>query len=213
MIIKNKKKFGYVESLKTCEQKNKNTELSSYVVTEQSLTMIDDGLFCFCCGQNLGSYHKNDCDRICKDVKIRAAVEYYILVPGSWGEDEIKEYASLITGGLYFNYKLIFEKILKLNAPYPVNNMSGEVVNDCRYCANWRNDSRVDDCGYLCKNVTIGAIMELGFTVPSIWENKAIAEYAELEALNLGLRNFKFKKVVEEHPVYFDEDFCVRVFK
>lgn len=121
-------------------------------MTEKSVFVCDDGLICSYCEQGLGSYHKKDCDHICKDVKIRAAIEYTINVPGIWSEDEIKTYAS--TGDRRSNFfdkrKLESSEVGKL---YFNGNISSDNDVFCSWCASWRGISRREDCDHICKDV------------------------------------------------------------
>ena len=74
-------------------------ENSIYTVTEKAMRSSSENCACFYCGQEIGKNHKQDCELVCKKVKIKASVEYYITVPSTWGGDEVENYRKNIECG------------------------------------------------------------------------------------------------------------------
>ena len=206
-------KKRYNRALELQKQKPKdrdenNPELSRYEVTEKSVLVCDDGLICSYCEQGLGSYHKNDCDHICKDVKIRAAIEYDINVPGTWSENDVKMYDSF-EGKIYNIFdKVELEKIINISEPCCSAMMSTDDDVFCSWCASWRGKSRRENCDHIWKDVTVRSIVEYTITVPSTWKEDEVEVYAELEGHRMGLFDYlELEKVLEVSKTYFDEEF------
>ncbi|MBV5327065.1 MAG: hypothetical protein JZU65_05415, partial [Chlorobium sp.] len=60
--------------------------------TERSMRQSSEDCTCFYCEQKVGEKHTQDCELVCKKVKVRAAIEYYITVPSIWGKEEVEYY-------------------------------------------------------------------------------------------------------------------------
>ena len=61
-----------------------------FKVTKKAMRPVSIKKECFYCQQPIGSYHKNDCVLIQKDVIIRAVIEYKIQVPNDWDKEMIE---------------------------------------------------------------------------------------------------------------------------
>lgn len=208
-------KEEYNRALELQKQKPKdrdenNPELSRYEVTEKSVVVCGDGLICYYCDQGLGSYHKNDCDHICKDVKIRVAVEYTTDVPALWSENKIRKYNFLNGESGYTFYRAETPKILIIGEPYFTRHTHDDGSGDvsCYWCSHWRGNLRVENCDHMCKNVRIREVVEYTITVPSTWREDEVETYAELEGHRMGLfDSLELEKVIEVSQTYFDEEF------
>ena len=208
-------KERYNRALELQKQKPKdrdenNPELSRYEVTEKSVLVCDDGLICSYCEQGLGSYHKKKCDHICKDVFLRAAIEYTTDVPALWSEDKIRKYNFLKDESCFVFRRVGTLKILNIGEPYFSGHTDGDGSGDvsCYWCSHWRGNLRIENCNHICKDVKIREVVEYIITVPSTWKEDEVEVYAELEGRRMGLFDYlELKKVLEVSKTYFDEEF------
>lgn len=64
----------------------------SFIVTEAAMRPASPRRECFYCSQPVGSEHDPSCTLIVKSVRIRATIEYDIIVPNRWGQGDVEWY-------------------------------------------------------------------------------------------------------------------------
>ena len=73
---------------------------------------------CYWCSHWRGNLRIENCNHICKNIKIREVVEYIITVPSTWKEDEVEVYAELEGRRMgLFDY-LELKKVLEVSKTY-----------------------------------------------------------------------------------------------
>lgn len=68
----------------------KETETTTFIVTEKAMRPASDKRQCFYCQQTIGEPHKADCVLITKRVKLRTVIEYEDEVPADWDREMIE---------------------------------------------------------------------------------------------------------------------------